>query len=88
MLKARSLSVEARSVDRFRASVRSPVKAMSRASEEEGQRQAEHAAMAQEFAPAIADTRLDILSPSRYISRCPYKGISNYYPRDDAEKTA
>jgi uncharacterized protein (DUF427 family) len=27
----------------------------------------------------IADTRLDLLSPSRYISRCPYKGISNYY---------
>jgi len=27
----------------------------------------------------IADTRLDMLSPSRYISRCPYKGISNYY---------
>jgi uncharacterized protein (DUF427 family) len=27
----------------------------------------------------IADTRLDLLSPSRYISRCPYKGISNFY---------
>jgi uncharacterized protein (DUF427 family) len=27
----------------------------------------------------ISDTRLDMLSPSRYISRCPYKGISNYY---------
>ena len=27
----------------------------------------------------IADTRLDLLSPSRYISRCPYKGIANYY---------
>jgi uncharacterized protein (DUF427 family) len=27
----------------------------------------------------ISDTRLDLLSPSRYISRCPYKGISNYY---------
>ena len=26
-----------------------------------------------------ADARLDLLSPSRYISRCPYKGISNYY---------
>jgi uncharacterized protein (DUF427 family) len=27
----------------------------------------------------IADTRLELLSPSRYISRCPYKGIANYY---------
>ena len=27
----------------------------------------------------IADTRLDMLSPSRYISRCPYKGIASYY---------
>jgi uncharacterized protein (DUF427 family) len=27
----------------------------------------------------IADTHLDLLSPSRYSSRCPYKGISNYY---------
>jgi len=27
----------------------------------------------------IADTRLDLLSPSRYISRCPYKGMANYY---------
>jgi uncharacterized protein (DUF427 family) len=27
----------------------------------------------------IADTRLDLLSPSRYLSRCPYKGIANYY---------
>jgi len=27
----------------------------------------------------IADTRLDLLSASRYISRCPYKGISSYY---------
>jgi len=27
----------------------------------------------------ISDTRLDMLSPSRYISRCPYKGIANYY---------
>lgn len=27
----------------------------------------------------ISDTRLDLLTPSRYISRCPYKGISNYY---------
>jgi len=27
----------------------------------------------------ISDTRLDLLSPRRYISRCPYKGISNYY---------
>ena len=27
----------------------------------------------------IADTRLDLLSPSRYISRCPYKGLANYY---------
>lgn len=27
----------------------------------------------------IADTRLDLLSPSRYMSRCPYKGIANYY---------
>jgi uncharacterized protein (DUF427 family) len=27
----------------------------------------------------ISDTRLDMLSPSRYISRCPYKGISNFY---------
>jgi len=27
----------------------------------------------------IADTRLELLSPSRYISRCPYKGIASYY---------
>ena len=27
----------------------------------------------------IADTRLDLLSPSRYVSRCPYKGLANYY---------
>jgi uncharacterized protein (DUF427 family) len=27
----------------------------------------------------IADTRLDLLSPSRYSSRCPYKGIASYY---------
>jgi uncharacterized protein (DUF427 family) len=27
----------------------------------------------------IADTRLDLLSPSRYQSRCPYKGIASYY---------
>jgi uncharacterized protein (DUF427 family) len=27
----------------------------------------------------IADTRLDVLTPSRYISRCPYKGISSWY---------
>jgi uncharacterized protein (DUF427 family) len=27
----------------------------------------------------IADTRLELLSASRYISRCPYKGISSYY---------
>jgi len=27
----------------------------------------------------IADTRLELLSASRYISRCPYKGVSNYY---------
>lgn len=27
----------------------------------------------------ISDTRLDMFSPSRYASRCPYKGISNYY---------
>jgi uncharacterized protein (DUF427 family) len=27
----------------------------------------------------IADTRLDLLSPSRYVSRCPYKGLCNYY---------
>ena len=27
----------------------------------------------------ISDTRLDLLCPSRYISRCPYKGISSYY---------
>lgn len=27
----------------------------------------------------IADTRLDLLSPSRYISRCPYKGIASYF---------
>ena len=27
----------------------------------------------------IADTRLNLLSPSRYISRCPYKGIASYY---------
>ena len=27
----------------------------------------------------IADTRLDMLSTSRYLSRCPYKGIANYY---------
>ena len=27
----------------------------------------------------IADTRLDMFAPSRYISRCPYKGIASYY---------
>ena len=27
----------------------------------------------------IADTRLDLLSPSRYVSRCPYKGMASYY---------
>jgi uncharacterized protein (DUF427 family) len=27
----------------------------------------------------IADTRLELLSTSRYISRCPYKGIASYY---------
>ena len=27
----------------------------------------------------ISDTRLELLSPSRYISRCPYKGISSFY---------
>jgi uncharacterized protein (DUF427 family) len=27
----------------------------------------------------IADTRLELLSASRYISGCPYKGIANYY---------
>jgi len=27
----------------------------------------------------IADTRLDLLSASRYISRCPYKGLASYY---------
>ena len=27
----------------------------------------------------ISDIRLDMLSPSRYLSRCPYKGIANYY---------
>jgi uncharacterized protein (DUF427 family) len=27
----------------------------------------------------ISDTRLELLSPSRYISRCPYKGIASYY---------
>ena len=27
----------------------------------------------------MADTRLELLSPSRYISRCPYKGIASYY---------
>ena len=27
----------------------------------------------------ISDTRLDLLTPSRYISACPYKGISNWY---------
>jgi uncharacterized protein (DUF427 family) len=27
----------------------------------------------------IADTRLELLSASRYISRCPYKGIASYY---------
>ena len=27
----------------------------------------------------IADTRLDLLSASRYISRCPYKGVANDY---------
>lgn len=27
----------------------------------------------------IADTRLDLLTPSRHISRCPYKGIASYY---------
>ena len=27
----------------------------------------------------IADTRLELLSASRYISGCPYKGIASYY---------
>ena len=27
----------------------------------------------------ISDTRLDLMSPSRYISRCPYKGTCGYY---------
>jgi uncharacterized protein (DUF427 family) len=27
----------------------------------------------------ISDTRLDLMSPSRYQSRCPYKGIASYY---------
>ena len=27
----------------------------------------------------ISDTRLDLFAPSRYISRCPYKGISSWY---------
>ena len=27
----------------------------------------------------ISDTRLDLLTPSRYQSRCPYKGIASYY---------
>jgi uncharacterized protein (DUF427 family) len=27
----------------------------------------------------ISDSRLDLLSPSRYVSRCPYKGSANYY---------
>jgi len=27
----------------------------------------------------ISDTHLELLSPSRYISRCPYKGIASYY---------
>lgn len=27
----------------------------------------------------IADTRLDLMTPSRYVSRCPYKGMANYY---------
>ena len=27
----------------------------------------------------IADTRLDLLTPSRYVSRCPYKGLSSWY---------
>ena len=27
----------------------------------------------------ISDTRLELLNPSRYISRCPYKGIASYY---------
>jgi uncharacterized protein (DUF427 family) len=27
----------------------------------------------------IADTRLDLFRPSRYISRCPSKGLANYY---------
>lgn len=27
----------------------------------------------------IADARLDLFRPSRYISRCPYKGIASYY---------
>ena len=34
----------------------------------------------------IADTRLDMFTPSRYISRCPYKGISNYYHVTTATK--
>lgn len=27
----------------------------------------------------IADTRLDLLAPSRYVSQCPYKGTASYY---------
>jgi len=27
----------------------------------------------------IADARLDLLTPSRYLSRCPYKGLASYY---------
>ena len=27
----------------------------------------------------ISDVRLDLLTPSQYISRCPYKGIASYY---------
>ena len=34
----------------------------------------------------IADTRLDLLTPSRYVSRCPYKGLSNYYHMTVKEK--
>ena len=35
----------------------------------------------------IADTRLDLLSASRYISRCPYKGIASYYHLNIKGKT-
>ena len=34
----------------------------------------------------IADTRLDLLTPSRYVSRCPYKGLASYYDMTINEK--